>query len=56
MNNRQRLLNGGSQDDDVRRLRRKLSPDLAEVLHMLDALENRTVPDAQSQSISVPAW
>jgi hypothetical protein len=38
-------------DDD---LRRKLSPDLAEVLHMLQALESRMGPDKPSQETSVP--
>jgi hypothetical protein len=35
-------------------LRRKLSPDLAEVLHMLQALENRLSPDMPRQETSVP--
>lgn len=41
-------------DDDLRRLRRKLSPDLAEALHMLQALESRMGPEKPSQETSVP--
>jgi hypothetical protein len=41
----------GKDLEDARRLRQMLSPDLAEVLHMLDAFET----DLQPSSISMPA-
>jgi hypothetical protein len=42
------LLNN-KDEPEIRRLRRKLSPDLVEVLHMLDAFENRFTADAHLQ-------
>jgi len=46
-----RLPSDGKDLEDARRLRQMLSPDLAEVLHMLDAFET----DLQPRSISMPA-
>lgn len=49
MNDRQRILSDEDRALDIRRLRRQLSPDVVEVLHMLDAFESRSVPDTHSQ-------
>jgi len=49
MNDRQRIVNGEDQELDIRQLRRQLSPDVVEVLHMLDAFESRSISDAHSQ-------
>jgi hypothetical protein len=48
MNDRQRILNDEDKEFEIRRLRRQLSPDIVEVLHMLDAFESRSISDAHS--------
>jgi len=49
MNDWQRILSDEDRALDIRRLRRQLSPDVVEVLHMLDAFESRSVADTHSQ-------
>ena len=49
-----RLPSDGKDLEDARRLRQMLSPDLAEVLHMLDAFETDLQPRSLNAGSVVP--
>ncbi|HEY7749406.1 MAG TPA: hypothetical protein VH933_12100 [Aestuariivirgaceae bacterium] len=55
MRKRQGIMTNGVSEDQMRKLRRRVSPDVAEVLHMLESLESRDNSEIQSQSGSVAA-